>query len=65
MTPPELKNTRLPVHQYLIAKSGIRLIDNIKLDELSRDKIYEFAFICSPLLIKGATASPVSPLAIV
>lgn len=65
VTPPESENTRLPVHQYLIAKSGIRLIDNIKLDELSRDKIYEFAFICLPLLIKGATATPVSPVAIV
>ncbi len=65
VTPPEIKNTRLPVHQYLIAKSGIRLIDNIKLDELSMDKIYEFTFICLPLLIKGATASPVSPVAII
>ncbi|AAT42769.1 cyclase family protein [Picrophilus oshimae] len=65
VTPPEIKNTRLPVHQYLIAKCGIRLIDNIKLDELSRDRIYEFAFICLPLLIKGATASPVSPVAII
>ncbi len=65
VTPPELENTRLPVHQYLIAKSGIRLIDNLKLDEIARDGVYEFTFICLPLLIKGATASPVSPVAIV
>lgn len=62
--PPELKGTRLPVHQYLIAKCGIRLIDNIKLDELARDKVYEFLFICSPLPIRGATASPVAPVAV-
>lgn len=62
--PPELKGTRLPVHQYLVTKCGIRLIDNIKLDELAGDKVYEFLFICSPLPIKGATASPVAPVAI-
>ena len=65
VTPSEIKNTRLPVHQYLIAKCGIRLIDSIKLYELSKDKIHEFLFMCSPILFKGATASPVSPLAII
>jgi len=63
--PAELPGTRLPVHQYLITKCGIRLIDNIKLDELARDRVYEFLFVCSPLPIKGATASPAAPVAIV
>lgn len=62
--PPELKGTRLPVHQYLLTKCGIRLIDNVKLDELAKNRVYEFLFVCSPLPIKGATASPVAPLAI-
>lgn len=65
VSPPEVKGTRLPVHQYLVTKCGIRLIDNMKLDELSKDKVYEFLFVCSPLPIKGATASPVAPVAIV
>ncbi|MDV3292751.1 MAG: cyclase family protein [Nitrososphaerales archaeon] len=65
VAPPEIKGTRLPVHQYLITKCGIRLIDNMKLDELARDRVYEFLFVCSPLPIKGATASPVAPVAIV
>ena len=64
VVPAELPGTRLPVHQYLITKCGIRLIDNIKLDELARDKVYEFLFICSHLPIKGGTASPVAPLAL-
>ncbi len=64
VAPPELKGTRLPVHQYLVTKCGIRLLDNIKLDELAKDQVYEFLFVCSPLPIKGATASPVAPLAI-
>jgi kynurenine formamidase len=63
--PPEIEGTYLPVHQYLITKSGIRIIDRMKLHELSKDGVYEFLFICSPLPIRGATASPVSPLAVV
>ncbi len=65
VVPSEIRGTRLPVHQYLITKCGIRLIDNIKLDELARDKVYEFLFVCSALRIRGATGSPVNPLAIV
>jgi len=63
--PPEIKGTRLPVHQYLLTRCGIRLIDNLKLDELSHDGVYEFLLVCSPLPIKGGTASPVAPLAVV
>lgn len=64
VVPAENPGERLPVHQELITRNGIRLIDNIKLDELAREKVYEFLFICSPLKIKGGTASPVVPLAI-
>ncbi len=63
--PAELEGTRLPVHQYLITKNGIRLIDNINLNELASDKVSEYMFVLSPMKIRGATASPVSPLAIV
>jgi kynurenine formamidase len=64
VVPPEINGTRLPVHQYLITKSGVRMIDNIKLDELAKEKAYEFMFVCAPLKIKGSTASPVAPVAI-
>jgi kynurenine formamidase len=65
VVPFELKGTRLPVHQYLITKCGIRLIDNMKLDEMARDGVVEFLFVCSSLPVKGATGSPVAPIAIV
>jgi kynurenine formamidase len=63
VSPAEIEGTRLPVHQYLITKCGIRLIDNLKLDELAAAGVYEFLFLCAPLRIKGATASPVAPVA--
>lgn len=64
VSPPELKDTRLPVHQYLITLHGIRLIDNINLNELASEGVSEFMFTLAPLKIRGATASPVAPLAI-
>jgi|HubBroStandDraft_1064217.scaffolds.fasta_scaffold05807_8 kynurenine formamidase len=64
VSPAEHAGTRLPVHQYLITKCGIRLLDNLKLDELAGAGVFEFLFVCSPLRIKGATASPVTPLAV-
>lgn len=65
VVPPEAANTRLPVHQYLIAKSGIHIIDNLSLHRMAHDRVYEFMFVCSPIPFKGATASPVSPVAII
>ncbi len=64
VSPPELDGTRLPVHQYLITLHGIRLIDNINLNELVDEGISEFMFTMAPLKVKGGTASPVSPVAI-
>jgi kynurenine formamidase len=52
------------VHQILLAKNGIHLIENMVLSELSSAKVYEFLFICLPLKIRGGTGSPVAPVAI-
>ena len=34
------------------------------LEELAKDRAYEFAFIVAPLKLKGSTASPIRRLAI-
>jgi len=52
------------VHQWMLAKNGIYLLENLKLDELADAGVYEFAFIFSPLPLKGATGSPGNPIAI-
>ena len=52
------------VHQMLITKNGIHLIENMRLNELAREKVYEFAFVCLPLRIRGGTGSPIHPIAI-
>jgi len=53
-----------PVHQELVMKNGIFLLESMALDELARDRVYEFLFIFTPLRIKGATGSPGRPIAI-
>jgi len=54
-----------PVHRRVIQEEGIPLIEFAYLEELARDRVYEFLFICIPLSIRGATGSLVRPLAIV
>lgn len=56
---------RAPVHQKLITEAGIHIIENLMLESLSRSGFNEFLFICTPLKLRGATASPINPIAIV
>ncbi len=55
----------LPGHLYLLARAGIYIIENINLEELSKNNVHEFLFLAFPLKFKGATGSPIRPLAIV
>jgi kynurenine formamidase len=54
----------LGAHIELLVRRGIYLVEQLKLAELSADCCFEFLFACSPLLVTGATASPVSPIAV-
>jgi kynurenine formamidase len=53
-----------PVHQLLIPRNGIYILENVMTEELARDNVYEFAFFYAPLRLKGATGSPGNPIAI-
>jgi kynurenine formamidase len=63
-TDPELSVT-LPGHVLLLVRAGIPIIENLNLEELASAKVHEFAFVCLPLKMRGATGSPVRPIAIV
>ena len=62
-TDPELGVT-LPGHILLLVRAGIPIIENLNLEELAAAKIYEFGFVCLPLKMRGATGSPVRPIAL-
>jgi kynurenine formamidase len=54
-----------PVHIELLIERGIHILELVHVEDLARDGVYEFLFVCLPLRIKGATGSMVRPIAIV
>lgn len=62
--PSEVADDYVPVHTYLLAQKGAPIIELIALDELSQDKVYEFAFVGGPLKIRGGDAAPLRPVAL-
>jgi kynurenine formamidase len=64
VSPNPTASLSAPVHQLLIARNGIYLHEHLATEELARDAVYEFAYVFSPLRLKGATGSPGNPIAV-
>lgn len=62
--PSEKADNWVPVHSYLLAEKGMMFIEQLNLEQLSADKVYEFAFIAASLKLRGASGSPMRPLAL-
>ena len=54
----------MPLHRHGLRDLGVYLLENLDLEELARDKVYEFLFVGTPLRITHGTGSPWNPLAI-
>ena len=54
----------MPVHVHLLVERGIHLIEVLDLERIAADGIFEFLFVALPLKIRGATGSPVRPIAL-
>ena len=63
MIQPPLKPEAVTVHQALLF-GGVYILENMELRELAKDKAYEFLYLNLTERIKGATGSPVRPVAI-
>ena len=63
--PGEDKDRPFECHQWWITMNGIYIHENLDLAQLAADRVYEFAYIFSPLRLKGATGSPGNPIAVV
>lgn len=61
--PPEQEGNWVPVHTYLLAEQGVPFFEVMDLEELAADRVYEFAFVGAPLRLRGASGSPLRPLA--
>jgi kynurenine formamidase len=48
----------------MLPVNGLHLIENMRLEDLAANRVYEFAFVVQPLKIQGGTGSTVAPVAI-
>lgn len=55
----------LPAHRVLLVDHGIHIIETLDLEALAEAGVHGFVFVLSPLKIRGATGSPVRPLAVI
>ena len=62
-TPSGDESNWLPGHCHFLTEAGVPQMECINLEDLSGDKVYEFAFIGAPIRLRGATGSPIRPLA--
>jgi kynurenine formamidase len=46
----------IPVHEYLLIQQGVHILEFHYLEDLARDRVYEFCYIATTNKIKGATA---------
>jgi kynurenine formamidase len=58
-------NMTLFGHVHLLVTHGIHILENLNLEALAAAGHREFAFIGIPLKLRGATGSPIRPLALV
>ena len=61
---PFPEDTVFPVHQRLIRDFGMPLLEGLVLDALAAAGAPTFLFVAAPLPIKGATGSPINPVAV-
>ena len=62
--PWEEPESFLPVHCYMFATAGAQIIEVVEHGGDRRREAYEFAFLGFPLKLRGATDSPIRPVAV-
>jgi kynurenine formamidase len=64
VVPFEDATEAFPVHQILLTKNGVYLLENIKTNELVADQAWEFLFVLGQPKMKGAVQMMINPVAI-
>ena len=57
-------STDFPVHVRLLVQAGVPIVETLDLDQLARERVYEFMLHVLPLPLRGATGSPIRPVAL-
>jgi kynurenine formamidase len=63
VTPSAHDDNWLPGHCHFLAEAGVYMMELLDLEQLAADGVYEFCFVAAPIRLRGATGSPVRPLA--
>ncbi len=62
---PKEPATFIPVHRYLLVEQGVHIGEFHYLEELARDRVYEFCYVCMTNKIRGTVAGfALRPIAI-
>lgn len=61
--PPEDEENWSPVHAFLLAEAGVPIMEIVDTEELAGEGVREFAFFGACIKIRGATGSPIRPVA--
>jgi kynurenine formamidase len=62
--PDEVATVHAPVHQYLLARSGVYILEQANLDPLADAGVYSFLCLCLAPRFVGGTAAPVRLVAL-
>jgi kynurenine formamidase len=60
----KVPDAAMPVHVHLLVETGIHIIECLNLETLAAAGVREFLFIALPLKLRGATGSPIRPVAV-
>ena len=64
VVPGENPKIIFPVHQHLLVKQGIYIVENVKTDALAKKKLYETTIVMLPTKFRGATGTPLRIIAL-
>jgi len=64
VSPAESESQVFPVHQELLTRNGIYILENIRTDELVADRAWEFLFVLGAPRFVGAVQMVINPVAI-
>ena len=62
--PPENEARPFEVHQTLLAKRGVYILENMWTNDLAADGVHEFLFVLGQPKFKGAVQMVINPIAI-
>jgi hypothetical protein len=64
VNPFENPNRPFEVHQTLLAKNGVYILENMVTEQLAADRAHEFLFVLGPPKFQGAVQAVINPIAI-